>query len=74
MTGEPIDPAALDLLRDGALTVSQAAEFSGICRTDLFGLMNSGELVWFRRGKARLIPRRALVELLARLYEFGAER
>jgi hypothetical protein len=61
-------PEALDLLADGALSVNQAVQFSGISRAELFGLMKSGHLAWFKRGVRRFIVRRTLVEYLARLY------
>lgn len=63
-----IDPAHVLLLSDGAMTVRQAAEFSGIGRTELFDLMKQGYLDWFPRGQNRLIVRKTLVEYLARLY------
>lgn len=64
----PFDPADLELMRDGALTVRQAAEFSGFSRTELFDLMRTGHLEWFVHGKHRMIPRRAIVELLAAMH------
>lgn len=67
-TPEPIDPAALALLADGSMTVRQAAEWSGLSRTELFNLMRDGDLPWFRWGQGRMIPRKSLHEYLARLY------
>lgn len=64
----PIDAADRDLLADGALTVKQAVTFSGIGRSALFELMASGVLPWFRHGQNRMLPRRPLIEYLARLY------
>ncbi len=52
--------------REGAATASQAAEFLGCSRKHVFALMARGELVWGRLGKARRIPRTALVDLLSR--------
>lgn len=51
---------------DGALTVEAAVQFSGIGRTTLYTLMESGELQFTKVGARRLIPRRALVELLSK--------
>lgn len=51
---------------DGAMTVAQALVFSGIGRTRLYRLMADGELPYARVGTRRLIPRRALVDLLTR--------
>lgn len=70
MRGEAtlLDPADVALLADGAMTVRQAAVFSGISRTELFDLMKQEIIEWFPRGKNRLIVRKSLVEYLARLY------
>lgn len=55
-----------ELYADGSLTVRDAIEFCGIARTRLFVLMGAGELAYSLVGNRRLIPRRALVGLLAR--------
>jgi predicted DNA-binding transcriptional regulator AlpA len=54
-----------NLCSEGALTVSQAEEFSGIGRTSLYGLMGQGRLPYAKLYGRRLIPKRALVALLA---------
>ena len=54
-----------DLFRDGAVTVGKAVEFSGIGRTELYELMAAGAVPYTTHGTRRLIPRRALVRLLA---------
>lgn len=54
-----------ELFGDGAMTVEKASESSGIGRTTLYQLMTQGELPYSKVGVRRLIPRRALVELLA---------
>lgn len=65
------EPTAADLklLRRGALTVRQAAEFSGLGRSELFRLMRDGDLEWFAYGErpTRLVVRKSLVRYLARL-------
>ena len=53
------------LCRDGALTLRGASEFTGLGRTRLYELIGSGRLRSVRVGNRRLIPRRALVALLA---------
>jgi excisionase family DNA binding protein len=55
-----------DLFGDGSVTVAEAARFTGLGRTSLYDLMTAGELTYTKVGARRLIPRRALVELLAR--------
>ena len=54
-----------ELLEDGTLTVIEAAKFTGLPRTNLYGLMEKGQLPYAQIGRRRLIPRRALVQLLA---------
>lgn len=58
------DPAA-GAWADGALTVRQAAAFSGQSRAKLFDLMRSGAIVWGKPGKRRVIARASLVRWLA---------
>jgi excisionase family DNA binding protein len=53
-----------ELARDGAYSVPEAVEFSGLGRTTLYGLMETGILPYAKVGRRRLIPRRALVELI----------
>jgi excisionase family DNA binding protein len=55
----------LDLVNDGTMTIPQAEDFSNLKRSKLYQLMEAGELAYVKIGKARRIPRRALVELLA---------
>ena len=58
--------ADLDLLRDGLIRVCDAAEFLGLARSTLYQLMERGELPYAKIGRARRIPRRAVVALAAR--------
>ncbi len=53
-----------DLASDGTCTIIEAAKFSGLSRSTLYGLMDKGQLAYAKVGKRRLIPRRALVELI----------
>lgn len=59
------DRSTAELTADGAMSVADAAKFGGIARTELFELMESGELPYTMPEWKRLIPRRALVVLLA---------
>ena len=56
----------LDLVAAGLVTVREAASFLGISVAGLYALMARGELPFVKLGRARRIPRRALVELAAR--------
>lgn len=55
-----------EMLTDGVVGVDGAQEFTNLGRTALYGLMDRGELPYTKVGARRLIPKRALVELLAR--------
>ena len=52
-----------ELLEEGLTTVMEAASFLGLSRSLLYQLMDRGELAYVEIGRARRIPRRALVEL-----------
>lgn len=57
-----------DLLADGTMSVSEAAEFTGYSVDSIELMVKSGELPWTQlrlRGR-RLIPKRALTRLLAK--------
>jgi excisionase family DNA binding protein len=56
----------VDLVQDGTVPIPEALRFSGLGRSTLYGLMETGELAYSKVGKRRLIPRRALVEMLSR--------
>ena len=62
-------PDALAACADGALTIQAAVDFSGVPRSSIYELLNSGDLPSIRVGRRRLIPKRALVEFLARHFE-----
>lgn len=64
-TSEQTCPVADALLGDGLTDVKGAAEFLAVSRTTVYGLMETGQLRYVKIGKARRIPRRALVELAA---------
>lgn len=53
------------LVAEGAVTVPEASEFSGIGRTVLYQKMGNGELRFVKIGNRRLIPRAELRRLLS---------
>jgi excisionase family DNA binding protein len=54
------------LLEDGVMTVPEGQEFSRLSRSALYALMERGELPYVKLGKRRMIPRRALIEMMRR--------
>ncbi len=46
---------------DGLCSVGEACKFLAVGRSTLYGAMDRGELPYVKIGKARRIPRRALV-------------
>ena len=54
-----------ELLADGAVGVAEAVQFAGVSRATLYDAMAEGQLAYLKRGRRRLIPRRALVAWLA---------
>ncbi|MDR7450138.1 MAG: helix-turn-helix domain-containing protein [Armatimonadota bacterium] len=59
----------LDVLEEGVLSVPEAARLLGVSRTTLYNFLQAGRLPSLRLGGRRLIPRRALVALLAEALE-----
>ncbi|MBA4192826.1 MAG: helix-turn-helix domain-containing protein [Planctomycetaceae bacterium] len=49
------------------MDISDATEFSGISRAELYVLMRSGELPYSVATRERLVPRRCLVQYLVKL-------
>ncbi len=49
------------------LGVTEAATVLGICRTNVYGLLKTGEVQSEKIGGRRLIPRAALEDFVARL-------
>ena len=54
------------LVADGMDRVPRAAQFLGVSKSMMYRMMDNGQLAYVKLGKARLIPRKALVELAAR--------
>lgn len=60
-------PTDLDeVWAEGAIRVVDAVAFSGLSRSELYELMTSGKLPWSKPGRHRLVPRRWLVQWLAK--------
>jgi excisionase family DNA binding protein len=54
-----------DILADGLQTVEAAADFLAVGKTTLYKAMERGELPYVKIGRARRIPRRALLNYAA---------
>ncbi len=54
------------LASDGFMTIRDAEQFSGLRKSKLYALMADGSLPYAKIGGARRIPKRALIEFLAR--------
>jgi excisionase family DNA binding protein len=68
------DQLKAEMLADGAMPVDEAERFAGVKRSFLYERMSNGELPFTKCGARRLIPKKALVEMLARgLVGAGAE-
>lgn len=67
MTVATPTPDDIELLAAGACDVAAAVEFASIPERELWHLMRDGLLPWFYLGRKRLIPRRSLIEYLARV-------
>ena len=60
------------LVADGLMRIPDVARFLGLSRAAVYQLMDRGELPWARFGRARRVPRRAVVELAARCLRGGS--
>ncbi|MBL8866607.1 MAG: helix-turn-helix domain-containing protein [Planctomycetia bacterium] len=56
---------AADLLADGSLTIDAITRQYGIGRSAIYDLMKEGKLPYSQATGRRLVPRRAVVKLLA---------
>jgi len=54
-----------ELVSDGLMTVAEVVAFLRLSRSTVYGLMDKDKLAYVRVGRARRIPRRAVVELAA---------
>ncbi len=55
----------LQMVASGLMTVGQVSEFLNLARSTIYALMDQGTLPYVRIGRARRIPRRAVLELAA---------
>lgn len=60
-----MEQSKIELVTDGLAAMKEAIQFSGLSRSKIYNLMENGELAYVKIGRARRIPRRALVELAA---------
>lgn len=54
-----------DLVADGLLTVREACDFLKVSQSELYRLMERGEIQFCRLGSKRRIPKKALVDFAA---------
>lgn len=54
-----------EVVADGLMSVADTARFLSVSRSMLYEFMESGRLVYVKLGRARRIPRRAVVALAA---------
>jgi Helix-turn-helix domain len=62
---EITEEIAREMVSEGCFSVKEAVAFSGLSITQLTKHMDNGALPYVRDGRARRIPRRALVDFLA---------
>lgn len=67
MAGRP------DLLSEGLLTVGEACRLLAVSRSFLYSQMDAGAIPFVRLGRARRIPRAALLAYVSRHLRGGAE-
>lgn len=66
MATSKIEPPEIDTVwRDGAMTVTEATQFTGIGRTKMYELAGQGAIPTTVVGGRRLFARQGLVSLLA---------
>lgn len=52
-----------ELFEEGLVSVKEAAQFLALSRSTLYELMERGALIYTKLGRARRIPKRALIQL-----------
>jgi excisionase family DNA binding protein len=60
-----------ELVADGLMRVAEAAEFLGLSRAGVYQLMGRGELPFVKIGRARRVPRRAVLRLASEALHGG---
>ena len=53
---------ACSVVEDGFISIPEAARFLHLSRAKLYQLMDAGQLQYARFGRARRVPRRALLD------------
>ncbi len=53
------------LAEDGAVSVKEATRLLSVSRSLLYAMMESGKLAYARIGRRRVIPRKAIQEVIA---------
>jgi excisionase family DNA binding protein len=61
----PVDAAAAPV-EDGLVTLSEAAAFLRVSRSTVYALVDRGILAYAKIGRSMRVPKRALIELVAR--------
>jgi excisionase family DNA binding protein len=69
----PTDEQRL-LVEDGLETISGVVRFTKLSRSAVYELMGTGRLAYVKLGRARRVPRRSLVELVAAALQVDADR
>jgi excisionase family DNA binding protein len=59
------DQSRADLVADGMVTIAEAQEMTRLSRSELYVRMDRGELPFAKLGKRRMIPRKAIIALMA---------
>jgi excisionase family DNA binding protein len=54
-----------ELVQDGLISVAQAARFLSVSRSTMYKLMDSGNIRYLKVGRARRVPRKALIDFVA---------
>lgn len=52
-------------------TIAQTTDRLGICRANLYNLLNSGDLRSVKIGRRRLVPEQAIIDFIATLENTG---
>lgn len=60
-----------ELVSDGLISTKEAIKFLGVSRATLWRLMDRRELPWVHIGRARYIPKKALMELAVDNLKWG---
>ena len=63
---ERTEPVTEPIVADGLLTIKEAGAFLKVSRATIYTLMDSGDLPFVKIGRARRIPKRAVIEFAQR--------